>query len=76
MNKQTCSVPLEDIIFLNIKLECLLLFSQTLYAHISSQIQRVIIEEFSFLFLILFYFFSTCVFVILLHYSCLFRQEG
>jgi len=56
MNKQTCSIPLKNIICLNIKLEYLLMFSQALYIHISSQIQRVISGGFSFLFLILFFY--------------------
>jgi hypothetical protein len=61
MNKQTCSISLEDIICLNIKLECLLMFSQALYAHLSSQIQYVISGSFSRFFLILLYFFYVCV---------------
>jgi hypothetical protein len=68
MNKQTCSISLKDIIFLNIKLECLLIFSQALYAHILSQIQRVINgDSSSSFFFKSFFIFFTCVFVILLH---------
>jgi len=62
MNKQTCSNNIKvDIIFLNLKFECLLMLSKALYAHISNQISSVISRNFSYYFLNFIYFFYVCV---------------